>query len=69
MNTFPIYNIAAILKIFKNGERYSNYRVLTIYPSCKWRMKIDERTMSFSDFQKVVSEVKKGKKAFDKKDT
>lgn len=63
MNTHPQLNIAGILKILKNGERYSNYRVLTIYPEGKWRLKIDERTMPISDFKKVLSEIKKGKKS------
>lgn len=62
MNTYPHLNIASILKVFKNGERYSNFRFLTIYPQRKWRIKIDERTMSTSDFKKVLNEVKKGAK-------
>jgi hypothetical protein len=59
MNTYPQYNIASILKIFKNGQRYSNFRLLTIYPEGKWRLKIDERTMPSSDFKKVLNEIKK----------
>tara|TARA_R110001583_G_scaffold43208_2_gene137457 strand:+ start:15984 stop:16481 length:498 start_codon:yes stop_codon:yes gene_type:complete len=62
MNTYSRYNIAAILKIFKNGERYSNFRVLTIHTDGKRSMKIDERTMPTSDFKKILSEIKKGKK-------
>jgi hypothetical protein len=65
MNTYPQYNIAGILKIFKNGERYSKFRILTLYIDGKRKMKIDERTMTTSDFKKVLSEIKKGqKKAF-----
>lgn len=66
MNFYSQHNIASILKIFKHGQRYSIFRVLTIYPEGKWRLKIDERTMSTTDFKKVLKEVKKvkrGKKA------
>lgn len=62
MNTYPQYNIAAILKIVKNGERYSKFRFLTIYTEGKWRIKIDERTMPTADFEKVLREVKKAKR-------
>jgi hypothetical protein len=62
MNTYPHLNLTSILKVFKNGERYSNFRFLTVYPEGKWRIKIDERTMSNSDFKKVLNEVKKGAK-------
>jgi hypothetical protein len=62
MNISPHMNLLSILKLFKNGERYSNFRFLIIYPKGKWRMKIDERTMSTSDFKKVLNEVKKGQK-------
>jgi hypothetical protein len=61
MNAYPQYNIASIMKIFKNGERYSNFRLLTIYPEGKWRIKIDERTMPVSDFKKVLNEIKRKK--------
>lgn len=57
MNTFPQYNIAAIL-----GNRYSNFRVLTIHIDGKRRMKIDERTMPTSDFKRVLTEIKKAAK-------
>lgn len=57
-NAYPQYNIAAILKMFKNGERYSNFRVLIIYPEGKRCLKIDERTMPTSDFKKLLSVIK-----------
>lgn len=63
MNTYPEFNIFGIFKVLKNGGRYSNFRVLTIYPEGKWRIKIDERTMPISDFKKILNEIKKGEKA------
>ena len=63
MDVISQFNIAGFLKLLKNGARYSNYRILTIYPEGKWRIKIDERTMPASDFKKVLAEVKKGQKS------
>jgi|GEM_PF-1452438 len=60
MNHYPQYNIAAILKFFnRNGNRYSNFRFLTIYSQGKRKITIDERTMSTADFNVVLKEVKK----------
>lgn len=59
LNTHPGYNIVSIMKIFKNVERYSNFRFLTIYTEGKRRLKIDERTMPISDFKKVLNEIKR----------
>jgi hypothetical protein len=61
MNSFPQYNIASVLKIFKNAQRYSNFRFLRVYPEGKRAMKIDERTMSTSDFKKVLNAIKREK--------
>ncbi len=62
MNTYSQYNIAVIPKIFKNGDRYSKCRVLTLFIDGKRKMKIDERTMTTFDFKKVLSKIKKGQK-------
>lgn len=53
------YNLAGILKVFKNGERYSKFRLLTLYFNGQLKMKIDERVMSQQDFDKILSGVKK----------
>lgn len=53
------YNLANILRFFKSGDRYSKFRILTLYFNGQLNMKIDERVMSQQDFDKILSGVKK----------
>lgn len=62
MNTYPQYNLSALIKIFKNGDRYSKFRILTLYFEGKRKMIIDERTMTTSDFKNILTEIKRGHK-------
>lgn len=63
MDDYPQYNIAAILKFLrKDGNRYSNFRFLTVYGLDNRKLTIDERTMPTADFTSILKEVKRAQK-------